>query len=517
MAALLPAEILLLTLSFEPQQVDAGRDWLAALIRNSAVMPRVVIAMAGTFVLIVSAQGPAAMASLGRDRREYPWEWTVVHAVCFLGLYELTDSLFRSAGAAASRGLAAAWILLCLGVAATWCLAMAPARACVDFLAEHRKSLLASLAVGVAVWLFGLLTQLFWRPLADGTLLFAYGILREVYPGVEFDPVAGRLGTSRLLIEIAPQCSGYEGIALVVVFVAVYLWLFRGRVRMPGALWLFPAGIAAIWVANVMRIAALVVVGTEISPGIAAQGFHSQAGWLAFTVIALGLIGVSHRTGLVASDDGEVPRTASTAPAHLVPLMALLLASMLSAAFSAGFDALYPVGVVATAIALYRYRAVYRTLPFDISGVSVGIGALVYLFWILLTPAGAGRDASVAIPPDLAAPLAYLWIVARVVGSVVTVPIAEELAFRGYLIRKLVDADFERVPARRFTWLSFAGSSLLFGLMHDSWVAGTMAGAAFAVAVYHRGRTTDAIVAHATANALVAASVAGFGWWHLWL
>jgi len=46
------------------------------------------------------------------------------------------------------------------------------------------------------------------------------------------------------------------------------------------------------------------------------------------------------------------------------------------------------------------------------------------------------------------------------------VPIAEELAFRGYLIRKLVSADFEKVALGHFTWVSFLGSSILFGSLH---------------------------------------------------
>jgi CAAX prenyl protease-like protein len=99
---------------------------------------------------------------------------------------------------------------------------------------------------------------------------------------------------------------------------------------------------------------------------------------------------------------------------------------------------------------------------------------------------------------------------------VVTVPIAEELAFRGYLIRKLVANDFEKVPTGTFTWLSFTVSSVAFGLLHDSWAAGTLAGAGYAGALYWRGRLADAVVAHMTSNALIAAAVLGGGWWSLW-
>jgi CAAX prenyl protease-like protein len=116
-----------------------------------------------------------------------------------------------------------------------------------------------------------------------------------------------------------------------------------------------------------------------------------------------------------------------------------------------------------------------------------------------------------------ASPLfAACWLAARVVGAVVTVPIAEELAFRGYLGRRLIDGDFERVAFRTFTWLAFLGSSVLFGLMHGRWLAGTIAGMAYALVLYRRGELGDAISAHAVTNALIAAYVLATGAYTLW-
>jgi CAAX prenyl protease-like protein len=112
---------------------------------------------------------------------------------------------------------------------------------------------------------------------------------------------------------------------------------------------------------------------------------------------------------------------------------------------------------------------------------------------------------------------AALWLVFRVVGSVVTVPVAEELAFRGYLVRRLIASDFDNVPPQRFTWLSFLASSVLFGASHGRWVAGTVAGLFYAWAMYRRGRIADAMVAHATTNALLAAYVLSTGSWSLWV
>ncbi len=52
--------------------------------------------------------------------------------------------------------------------------------------------------------------------------------------------------------------------------------------------------------------------------------------------------------------------------------------------------------------------------------------------------------------------------------------------------------------------------------MHGRWLAGTLAGMAYALALYRRGKIVDAIVAHATTNALIAGFVLATGNWSLW-
>jgi CAAX prenyl protease-like protein len=100
---------------------------------------------------------------------------------------------------------------------------------------------------------------------------------------------------------------------------------------------------------------------------------------------------------------------------------------------------------------------------------------------------------------------------------VITVPIAEELAFRGYLARRLVSREFDTVPFSNLTILSVCLSSVAFGLMHGNhWVVGILAGLAYAAVLTWRGRIGDAVVAHATSNLLLAAWVLLRGDWAWW-
>ena len=96
-------------------------------------------------------------------------------------------------------------------------------------------------------------------------------------------------------------------------------------------------------------------------------------------------------------------------------------------------------------------------------------------------------------------------------------PIAEELAYRGYLMRRFMSADFESVGYGSVRWLAIGASAGIFGLAHgDLWLPGAAAGLAFGGLLRRRGRLGEAVVAHATANGLIAVAVLQWHQWQLW-
>jgi CAAX prenyl protease-like protein len=184
------------------------------------------------------------------------------------------------------------------------------------------------------------------------------------------------------------------------------------------------------------------------------------------------------------------------------------------------FDRLYAVRVVVAIVSLWLCRRAFTGCKWSWSWSAVGIGTLVFLVWLFLEPnRDAAAPAALAIPQaldGLSTGGAMFWIGTRLLGAVVTVPLVEELAFRGFLVRRLVAADFESVPFTRFTWPSALLSSVCFGVMHQRWLAGTVAGIFYALAVRRRGQLSDGVAAHATTNALIAGFVLGTGGWSLW-
>jgi exosortase E/protease (VPEID-CTERM system) len=347
-----------------------------------------------------------------------------------------------------------------------------------------------------------------------------HGLLCLVYADPVYFPANLVVGTPSFVVRIEPECSGYEGIGLILTFLAGYLWFARCDYRFPRALWLLPLGAVAMWLTNAFRIALLIGLGTAVSPAVAERGFHSHAGWLALNVVGLGLVIATRRMRFFTSDSlaAELPRAASPTVAYLAPLVAILAIALLTGAFTSGFDWFYPARVLAAAAVVGKFRRGDVELRWTWSWPAVAIGAGTFLVWMALerrTTAEAGAMFSAGLSA-LTPAWAIVWLAFRAVGSAVTVPLAEELAFRGYLIRRLIATDFQSVPIGRFTWWSFLLSSALFGALHGRWIAGNLAGMLYALAVYHRGELADAVLAHTTTNALIAVYVLATASWSLW-
>jgi CAAX prenyl protease-like protein len=121
--------------------------------------------------------------------------------------------------------------------------------------------------------------------------------------------------------------------------------------------------------------------------------------------------------------------------------------------------------VIAAGITIWLYRGKIALIQWRPSTVAISAGAVVFALWIRVVSDQPAGDASVAATLAGAPRLAViLWLTFRTLGSVITVPIAEELAFRGYVLRKLINSDFEKVGFGQFTCLSFLRSSILFGI-----------------------------------------------------
>jgi exosortase E/protease (VPEID-CTERM system) len=453
------------------------------------------------------------------------WRWLLGNLAAILLFAGLTSILFenRLQGVAADI-LVVGWVATGAAavVLAAW--AFLPAAFWRGILRGTGDVWAFVLVLGLGACVLAAYAAPIWNPLARWTLMLAWLFLSPFVPGLHADPRSMIFGTHGFSVQVAPACSGYEGIGLILAFTAGWLWFYRREWRFPRALLLIPLGVAAIWVFNAMRVAGLVLIGVAGAPEIALQGFHSHAGWIAFNVVALGTCLAARRISwfTTAGSGGtwlaERSEPNPIAP-YLLPFLAILAAALAAgAASSHGFEWLYALRVVAAAAALWHFRDSYRALDWRVGWPAVALGGLVFLIWIGLEPlAGSARTAEPSALAHAPALARMAWLALRVLGAVITVPIAEELAFRGFLLRRLVSADFEAVAWRTFAWAPFLISSIGFGLLHgDRWLAGTIAGMIYAFAMLRRGRIGEAAAAHAVTNALLAVYVLATGNWQLW-
>jgi exosortase E/protease (VPEID-CTERM system) len=377
-------------------------------------------------------------------------------------------------------------------------------------------------AAGALAWSAGLASGTLWNSMRALTLYTVHALMLPFCERIVFSPGTSEIGTPNFVVNVAPECSGIEGVGLIAVVIGIYLLRARAQLRFPRALWLLPFAMLAVWLGNAVRIALLIGVGSRISPEIALSGFHSKAGWLFFCGIALGLIAFCQRTRYFMREDNATATdepTWSPTATHLAPLLALIATSLATALFSTGFDNWYGLRILAVAGALYFHRKHLPPLSWPISWHAPAIGLGVFLLWIWLVPHPAPeRTERLELELLVMQPMhSALWITLRALGSIIAVPLAEELAFRGYLLRRLIDPDFSSVPKTQLTPLALGVSSVTFGLLHPgAWAAATLAGAVYALAQQLRGRTADAVVAHLVTNALIAADVIWNGAYWLW-
>lgn len=534
--ALLLGEGLALGIRFDADTL-AGLPpgWWTALIRNAGALVRIGAVVFAALFLVAGARvrrglSPALTADLARHRAT---PYLIGHVVCFGALVALSTVVFRDQGApsAYAAALVAGWLGALALTLGSWVLTVVPPRRVPALLRSYAPVLAGALVVGVGAAAVGVLSQRLWLPLRRVTFALSSTVLRAFARDVVVDPANLAFGARGFIVEIAPQCSGYEGVGLTWVFLLVALWLFRDRLRFPRALWLLAIGPAVSFAANIVRLVALVLVGAYLSPEIGAGGFHSYAGTLLFCAVALATVALALRSrwltrpAAVAGGRGVVARaavegaTVNPAAPYLVPYLALVAAGLISRAFSVDdrepLFALRPiVGAATLAVYARTYRQPGRRLSWRPTWIAVPIGVVVVALWLgvdRLLPVGGGASAPAA--PTMVG----LTLAARLLTTILIVPVVEEMAFRGFLARRISAAAFDELPPQAISVAGVLLSSLAFGLLHRRIVAGVLAGVCYALAYRARGRLGDAVIAHATTNMALVIVAWWSGDWGLWM
>jgi CAAX prenyl protease-like protein len=158
---------------------------------------------------------------------------------------------------------------------------------------------------------------------------------------------------------------------------------------------------------------------------------------------------------------------------------------------------------------------------------SIAVGVAVFAIWVapdllfgyrhhwLFENAITGAAAA-SLPPHLKSNIGF--IVMRSVSCAIVVPILEELFWRGWLMRWLIDNDFLKVPLGTYTPFSFWIVAILFASEHGPyWEVGLAAGIVYNWWIVRTRNLADCILAHGVTNAILSGYVLLTGQWQYWL
>jgi exosortase E/protease (VPEID-CTERM system) len=523
-AALLACEKSALNLLVDFDAADSATG-LAEYLRSAQHWGfRCLVTFAAALVLFAYVRGDARLTGLNsRFRGErVRLRWLGLHAALLVPLAALTASFYSHHVLQwPVELLATSWLLVAMSALLALFAALASWRSWREAAAALGSLWLYAAATGIVAASVMQWSQMLWGPTTQITFDLVDRILRPLIPTLQSNASTRVLDTGRFAVEVSYLCSGLEGAGLLLAFCCAWLLYFRHEYYFPRALLIIPAGLVLLFLLNVLRIAALVLIGHAGYPDIAIYGFHSQAGWIAFNCTAGGIAFFSvrsswfSRTASVAAPSSAPRSTATTT--YLLPFLTILAVGMVSRAASGTFETLYPLRLISAALVIGYFWPKLRDLNWRFTWRGIAVGVAVFGLWLV---AAHFLSAASPMPAGLAAlsPLGRaLWITARVAAAVVTVPIAEELAYRGYLLRRLKSADFELLrfgDAGRWALLI---SSIVFGVGHGAWwLPATVAGLLYGILPMRTERIGEAVAAHATTNGLIAVWVLLFQQWQLW-
>ncbi len=178
-------------------------------------------------------------------------------------------------------------------------------------------------------------------------------------------------------------------------------------------------------------------------------------------------------------------------------------------------------------VAIGMFSLPYLSFRPSAAMASAGVGAAVFLVWVapdlwfgyrhfwLFENSFLGSPIT-SIPPGLKSNVVFLTV--RVLGTSVVVPIVEELFWRGWLMRWLIDKDFLSVPLGTYVPFAFWITAVLFASEHGSyWEVGLAAGVIYNWWLVRTRNLSDCMLAHFVTNAMLAGYVILAGQWQYWL
>ena len=212
---------------------------------------------------------------------------------------------------------------------------------------------------------------------------------------------------------------------------------------------------------------------------------------------------------------------------YIAPFALFLLFLSLAARFHFAASWSVPLWVMVLAIVCYIcWPSELSAKPVH-SIASIAIGVAVFLLWIapdvlipgyrqhsLFSNGLTGHLQSSMRPAELQSSWVLAWRTAR---AVLIVPVVEELFWRGWLMRWVIDNDFRRVPLGAYAPIAFWLTAILFASEHGPyWDVGLITGVIYNLWMIRSKSLSDCILMHAVTNGALSCYVIATSQWQYW-
>jgi CAAX prenyl protease-like protein len=219
---------------------------------------------------------------------------------------------------------------------------------------------------------------------------------------------------------------------------------------------------------------------------------------------------------------------------YVAPMATFLVLTSLEGSLPApegGTSPWYPLAYAAkmavVTVVVIACRSTWRDLrpppaPRSVA-LAIGMGLAVTALWVGLdglypTTESLGRRTGFD-PRSIASPVGRIgFVLVRFYGLVLLVPLFEELFWRSFAIRYLVDPDdFTRVPIGRVTPTAATATAVVFAMAHPvEWLPAVLTGLAWAWLVHRTRSLAACVVSHATANLALGLYIVVKHDWKFW-
>ncbi len=441
----------------------------------------------------------------------------LLHLVCYASLIFLTLIIFNQTNhiPTVNEGSPKTppwyiflWLTLLTLTLASWVYSFFSARQFIQFIKDNIYLLMSAALISFVIFIIYYFSSSLWKPLSFITLHGSAFILSIAFNNVYIDIPEKLLGINDFVVNIAPECSGLEGVIVVTIVTLTYIVISRKVLKFPLSLLLIPIAILLAIICNIFRIVILLVLGDLISPELAINGFHSVAGWIMAALVTSLIIFVFSNCGIfynsstkVINQDQPQKSDGELATAILIPFVGLLLFSLSSSLFPEDSVFLYPARTLLSGLLVaYFWKRYQLTLPKKwIEPIAVGL--LITIIWVLLDNNTASESYFFSINTEsLALYSVILWSLFRIIGFCFITPIIEELVFRTYILTRLSSHPLKNTQKIALYVPALIGNALIFGLIHEAYIAGFIAGLLLTLVRYRSRSIAEPILAHGSAN-----------------